>query len=123
MNTNVRSVIELTKLAVPHLAKTKGNICNVSSISGLRVRANFLPYCISEAAIDQFTKSAALDLGPKGIRVQSIQLSFERQFSKSLMVSVPNRPLNSLITAKVFIRLLGPVKPPQQQSKQQQSNF
>lgn len=29
-NTNVRSVIELTKLAVPHLEKTKGNIVNVS---------------------------------------------------------------------------------------------
>lgn len=32
MNTNVRSVIELTKFAVPHLEKTKGNVLNVSSI-------------------------------------------------------------------------------------------
>lgn len=72
MNTNVRSIIELTKLAVPHLAKTKGNILNVSSAAGLRVKPNMLAYCISKAAINQLTKSAALDLAPKGIRVNAI---------------------------------------------------
>lgn len=36
MNVNVRSVFMLTKLAVPHLLKTKGNIVNVSSVAGLR---------------------------------------------------------------------------------------
>lgn len=56
MNTNVRSVIELTKLAVPHLEKTQGNILNVSSASGLRVKPNFFSYCISKAAINQLTK-------------------------------------------------------------------
>lgn len=35
-DTNVRSAIYLTKLCVPHLEKTKGNIVNVSSIAGLR---------------------------------------------------------------------------------------
>ncbi|XP_044161023.1 uncharacterized oxidoreductase TM_0325-like isoform X2 [Bufo gargarizans] len=36
MNVNVRSVLYLTQLAVPHLIKTKGNIVNVSSVAGLR---------------------------------------------------------------------------------------
>lgn len=36
MNTNVRSVVVLSKLAVPYLAETKGNIVNVSSITGTR---------------------------------------------------------------------------------------
>ncbi|XP_011705058.1 PREDICTED: 11-beta-hydroxysteroid dehydrogenase-like 3, partial [Wasmannia auropunctata] len=39
-NVNVRSMYQLTKLAVPHLIKTKGNIVNVSSISGLRAFPN-----------------------------------------------------------------------------------
>lgn len=56
MNVNVRSVIELTKLAVPHLANTKGNILNVSSASGLRVKPNFLAYSISKSAVNQLTK-------------------------------------------------------------------
>jgi NADP-dependent 3-hydroxy acid dehydrogenase YdfG len=36
MNTNVRSLLVLTQLAVPHLVKTKGNVVNVSSVAGLR---------------------------------------------------------------------------------------
>lgn len=72
MNTNVRSVIELTKLAVPHLAQTKGNILNVSSAAGLRVKPNVFSYCISKAALNHLTKSAALDLASKGIRVNAI---------------------------------------------------
>lgn len=72
MNTNVRSVIQLSKLAVPHLEKTKGNILNVSSACGLRVKPNLLAYCISKAAVNQFTKSAALDLASKAIRVNAI---------------------------------------------------
>ncbi len=72
MNTNVRSVIQLTKLAVPYLAKTRGNILNVSSAAGLRVKPNMLAYCISKAAVNSLTKSAALDLAPKGIRVNAI---------------------------------------------------
>jgi len=72
MNTNVRSLVELTKLAVPHLQKSKGNILNVSSASGLRVQPNSYVYCISKAAVNQLTKSAALDLASKGIRVNAI---------------------------------------------------
>lgn len=72
MDTNVRSVVELTKWAIPHLEKTKGNILNVSSASGLRVQPNSLVYCMSKAALNQYTKSAALDLASKGIRVNAI---------------------------------------------------
>ena len=32
---NVRSVVELTQLSVPHLEKTRGNVVNISSVSGL----------------------------------------------------------------------------------------
>lgn len=66
LDTNVRSVITLTKLCVPYLEKTKGNVVNVSSAT-CSVQ-NTLTYCISKAALDQFTKCSALDLAPKGIR-------------------------------------------------------
>lgn len=71
-NTNLRSVVKLTKLAVPHLERTKGNVVNISSIAGLRPVANVLAYCISKSALDQFTKCVALELAPKGIRVNSV---------------------------------------------------
>lgn len=70
--TNVRSILELTQLAVPHLAQTRGNVVNVSSTSGLKAAPNMLAYCVSKAALDQATKCMALDLAPKGIRVNAI---------------------------------------------------
>lgn len=72
MTTNVRSVYELTTYAVPYLIATKGNIVNVSSVAGLRAFPVILTYCISKAALDQFTKCISLELAPKGVRVNSV---------------------------------------------------
>lgn len=72
LNTNLRSAIILTHLAVPHLEKTKGNVINVSSIGSLRAFEMFTSYCISKAGLDQFTKCAAIALAAKGIRVNAI---------------------------------------------------
>ncbi|EGI66781.1 PREDICTED: L-xylulose reductase-like [Acromyrmex echinatior] len=72
MNVNVRSVFQLTALAIPHLVKTKGNIVNVSSIGGLRPLRNNLPYCMSKAALDQFTRCVALELASRQVRVNAV---------------------------------------------------
>ncbi|KAI5697202.1 hypothetical protein M8J75_006630 [Diaphorina citri] len=71
MNVNVRSIYHLTMLAVPHLISTKGNIVNVSSVNGLRSFPGVLAYCVSKAAVDQFTSCTALELASKGVRVNS----------------------------------------------------
>ncbi|KAJ8931125.1 hypothetical protein NQ314_016006 [Rhamnusium bicolor] len=72
MNTNVRSIYHLTTLAVPHLIKTKGNIVNVSSVNGIRAFPGVLAYCVSKAAVDQFTRCTALELASKQVRVNSV---------------------------------------------------
>lgn len=72
MNINLRSVFYLMQICVPHLEKTKGNIVNVSSVAGTRAFPNVLAYCVSKAALDQLTRCAALDLAPKGIRVNAV---------------------------------------------------
>lgn len=79
-DTNVRSIINLTKLCVPHLEKTKGNVVNVSSVSGMMPVSAITSYCMTKAALDQFTKCSALDLAPKGIRVNSINPAGVRTF-------------------------------------------
>ncbi|XP_039308817.1 3-oxoacyl-[acyl-carrier-protein] reductase FabG isoform X1 [Solenopsis invicta] len=71
-NVNVRSVYQLTALAVPHLIKTKGNIVNVSSLTGLRSFPGALTYCMSKAALDQFTRCVALELGTHQVRVNAV---------------------------------------------------
>ncbi|XP_044258339.1 3-oxoacyl-[acyl-carrier-protein] reductase FabG-like [Tribolium madens] len=72
MNTNVRSIYHLTTLAVPHLIKTKGNVVNVSSVNGIRAFPGVLAYCMSKAAVDHFTRCAALDLASKQVRVNAV---------------------------------------------------
>lgn len=71
-NTNVRSVYQLTNLATPYLIQSKGNIVNVSSVTGMRASAGLLSYCMSKSAVDQFTRCVALDLAPKQVRVNSV---------------------------------------------------
>jgi NAD(P)-dependent dehydrogenase (short-subunit alcohol dehydrogenase family) len=72
MNINVRSVFHLMQLATAHLGKSGGNIVNVSSVTGLRSFPGVLAYCVSKAAVDQLTRCAALELAPKGIRVNAV---------------------------------------------------
>lgn len=70
--TNLRSVYLLTNLALPHLIKTKGNIVNVSSIVSQKPIPDFMPYCVSKAGLDMFTKCVAKDLAIHRIRVNSV---------------------------------------------------
>jgi len=72
MNINVRSVFQLTQLALPSIIEAKGNVVNVSSVTGLRAFPNVFAYCISKAAVDQLTRCAALELAPKGVRVNAV---------------------------------------------------
>ena len=72
MNVNLRAVYHLTMLAVPHLIETKGNIVNVSSVNGIRSFPGVLAYNISKAGLDQFTRCVALELAPKGVRVNAV---------------------------------------------------
>lgn len=72
MNINLRSVFRLTQKCVPSLLKTKGSVVNVSSVTGPRAFPNVLAYCVSKAAIDQLTRCSALELAPKGVRVNAV---------------------------------------------------
>ncbi|XP_059046908.1 3-oxoacyl-[acyl-carrier-protein] reductase FabG-like [Achroia grisella] len=73
MAVNVRAAVHLTALAAPHLVQTKGNIVNISSVAGkIATIAGYLAYAVSKAALDHFTRGAALELSSSGVRVNSI---------------------------------------------------
>jgi len=71
-DVNLRSLFRLTQLALPSIIDRKGNIVNVSSVTGIRSFPNVLAYCVSKAGVDQLTRCAALELGPKGVRVNAV---------------------------------------------------
>jgi len=72
MDINLRSLFRLTQLALPSIIERKGNIVNVSSVTGVRAFPNVLAYCVSKAGVDQLTHCAALELGPKGVRINAV---------------------------------------------------
>jgi len=72
MNVNVRAAYQLTMLCVPHLIATRGNIVNVSGVTGIRSFTGLIAYSVSKAALDQLTSCTALELASKGIRVNSV---------------------------------------------------
>jgi len=75
-DVNVRSVIALTQIAAPHLIKSKGNIVNISSDVGCKAVTWAMFYALTKAALNHFTKCLALELGPKGVRVNAINPAY-----------------------------------------------
>jgi NAD(P)-dependent dehydrogenase (short-subunit alcohol dehydrogenase family) len=58
--------------ALPTIIKRRGNIVNVSSVTGLRAFPGVLAYCVSKAGLDQLTRCAALELAAQGVRVNAV---------------------------------------------------
>uniref|UniRef100_A0AC34F7H7 Uncharacterized protein n=1 Tax=Panagrolaimus sp. ES5 TaxID=591445 RepID=A0AC34F7H7_9BILA len=72
LDVNLKSIIHLTELAIPHLEKTKGNIVNVSSIGSQKASATMPFYVITKAALDHFARNYAAILARKGIRINNL---------------------------------------------------
>jgi NAD(P)-dependent dehydrogenase (short-subunit alcohol dehydrogenase family) len=72
MDSNVRSLVLLTRAAADALIAARGTVVNISSVGGLRPYPNLAAYCVSKAAVDMYTRCAALDFAPHGVRVNAV---------------------------------------------------
>ena len=70
---NVKSIYYMTFAVLPLMRKNrKGVILNVGSVAGIRPRPGLTWYNSSKGAVNTLSKSMAVELGPDGIRVNSI---------------------------------------------------
>jgi len=69
---NVDSVFYACRAAIPHLAKTKGAVVNVSSVSGTAADYGQNAYNAGKAAVINLTRAIAIDHAAEGIRVNCV---------------------------------------------------
>jgi dehydrogenase/reductase SDR family protein 4 len=73
IDVNLKSTFRLMKLVAPGMCdRGSGSIINVASILGIRPQFHGLLYSMTKAALIMMTKSYALELGSKGVRVNAI---------------------------------------------------
>lgn len=72
--TNVTASAVVAREAARHMIARgrRGSIVNVSSQAALAALPGHLGYCASKAALDAMTRVLCLELGPQGIRVNSV---------------------------------------------------
>jgi len=79
MDVNVKSVFLCCKHAGrPMLEQGRGKIINISSVRGFQGRAEDAAYAPSKGAVNQLTRSLAIEWGPQGVNVNAIAPAFTR---------------------------------------------
>lgn len=73
VEVNLKSTYRLMRLTAPGMCQRgSGSIINIASIAGLRPQYHGLLYSMTKAALIMMTQSYAVELGPKGVRVNAI---------------------------------------------------
>ena len=74
-NVNVKAMFFLTQACVPHMIRRgKGVVVNVASVHAISALVEHSVYAGTKGAIVSFSRELAVELGPKGIRVNSLIL-------------------------------------------------
>jgi NAD(P)-dependent dehydrogenase (short-subunit alcohol dehydrogenase family) len=72
IDVNLKGTFFACRFAIPHLERTEGCIVNLSSDAGLVGTAETAIYNASKGGVSLLTRSLALELAPKGIRVNAV---------------------------------------------------
>jgi NAD(P)-dependent dehydrogenase (short-subunit alcohol dehydrogenase family) len=72
IRANIRTAFLMTKFALPHLHKTRGNILFTGSEAGINGSANFTPYGASKGFLHAFAKGVALEQAKYGVRANCV---------------------------------------------------
>lgn len=71
-NLTQYEIVNVTQTTIPHMKAPGSTYINVSSILGWNPRSHMSIYCATKYGLIGFSKSMALELGPRGIRTNVI---------------------------------------------------
>lgn len=105
-NEIVGSVFNTTRSLLPALKKRQGRIITIASSAALgRTTHNWLPYVTAKSALIGMCKNLAQELGPAGVRVNTISPSM---CTTDLTAEVPDRVRQSIVSRTPLRRLATP---------------
>ena len=72
IDVNLKGTFFVCRYAIPELLKTRGCIVNLSSDSGVWGNDQAAVYCASKGGVTLLTKALAVELAPRGVRVNAV---------------------------------------------------
>lgn len=107
LDIDLDSVFVIAQEAARRMGNRGGNIINVASILGLRPGKNLAAYSVAKAGVVQLTRVMALELAPRGIRVNTLAPGYvvtpmNREFFES--------PRSEAVTRAIPMRRVGQVE-------------
>jgi meso-butanediol dehydrogenase/(S,S)-butanediol dehydrogenase/diacetyl reductase len=72
IEVNLTGTFLLSQSAVPALLASTGNIVNLASVAGIRATPYNAAYCASKGGVVMLTKSMAIELARRGVRVNAV---------------------------------------------------
>jgi NAD(P)-dependent dehydrogenase (short-subunit alcohol dehydrogenase family) len=73
LNINFLAAVRTTRAALPHLLeKGAGTVVTVSSVNAFLPDPGIIDYTAAKAALTNFSKALSKEVGPKGIRVNTV---------------------------------------------------
>lgn len=104
LTVNLTAAIQLTQSCLKcMLEQQHGSIVNITSVNGIRGHSGVSVYSATKAALDGLTRSLAQEVGPQGIRVNSVAPGY----FESEMTSGFSDEVRARIARRTPLRRLG----------------